>query len=40
MCPKTFSHKGNIPRHIKSHHDGKSQTDVEIEKEKDDFEGL
>ena len=39
-CPSTFSHKFNVPRHIKSHHEGLQQTDVEIKEEKADLKGL
>ena len=39
-CPSTFSHKFNVPRHIKSHHEGLQQTDVEIKEEKTDLKGL
>ena len=38
MCPSTFSHKGNLPRHIATIHEGKKRTDMPP-KEKSDGKG-
>ena len=38
MCPSTFSHRGNLPRHIATIHEGKKRTDMPP-KEKSDVKG-
>ena len=30
ICPSTFSHKFNLPRHMATIHEGKKRTDLEI----------
>ena len=39
MCPSTFSHRGNLPRHIATIHGGKKRTDIPP-KEKSDVKGV
>ena len=40
QCPSTFSHKGNIPRHISNVHEGKKRTNLEIKEENVDLKSL